>query len=353
MRRPRHVLVTGATGFVGGAVVARLLETGTALVDALVQAPDDAAAAERMAHVLRARKLGPHDAGDRLRVAAGDLTDGALDRLSARHTADIDTVVHCAAGTSSAHGTRALTRTNVDGTAAVLRLVSRIPGCRLHHLSTTVATRGSVRTEADPAVPGEPVDAYARTKLAAELLVEAARSDGLDTVVHRLGAVAGDSRTGVSNPDDHRWMIIRASIAVGAAPLLAGGFRWLPVDEAAASLVALTCLDDPQPRYHLVGTPWRSWIEVFSWIRRSGRMLEVCEPGPWLDDVAALPTRLGRAAALELPVTTPAGPAIEPESSLDDTRTRAALDKSGVPRRPFDAALLGRFLQHHSANGED
>ena len=68
------VFLTGATGFLGMEVMARLLEKGDREVIALVRAADDVAAQERLDDVLAKLWRDPSPYRDRARAVAGDVT---------------------------------------------------------------------------------------------------------------------------------------------------------------------------------------------------------------------------------------------------------------------------------------
>jgi thioester reductase-like protein len=85
------VLLTGATGFVGGEVLNRFLQQQGRRVYALVRAKDDDAAAQRL----------PSHA--RLTAVAGDIEAprlGLRGETAARIEEDVTRVVHCAASVS-------------------------------------------------------------------------------------------------------------------------------------------------------------------------------------------------------------------------------------------------------------
>ena len=85
MRPP--VFLTGATGFLGMEVLARLLEQGDREVITLVRASDDVAARERIDGVLTQLWRDPTPYRDRVRAVAGDVTSDGLGISSARHNA--------------------------------------------------------------------------------------------------------------------------------------------------------------------------------------------------------------------------------------------------------------------------
>ena len=163
------MLLTGASGFVGGAVMRQLLRAGYE-VRALVRQP---------------REFHPPEG---VEPCPGDVTD--LDSVVAAARA-CESVIHCAAdyrlslrpGEASA-----MIAVNVGGTAHVLEAARRVGARRLVHCSTvgTLAFErsGRVCTEDDSArspaiLPGP----YKRSKWAAERLVWERAHDGLEVVV--------------------------------------------------------------------------------------------------------------------------------------------------------------------------
>ncbi len=173
----RRVLVTGATGAIGGPVVSALLSAG-AEVHALVRSSSK-----------------PLPAGVVSR--AGDLTDTA----SIRRALDgIDAVVHLAALLHVTDPPASLIseyrRINDEATAALVCASLDVGVTRFVHAST-IAVYGDVRPPAggllDEDSPCRPVTPYARTKHAAEGHVLAARTASGTAlgVVLRLAAVYG------------------------------------------------------------------------------------------------------------------------------------------------------------------
>ena len=155
----RQVLVTGATGLVGGHVVAQLLEQGRT-VRLLVRAP------ERLAPELRGR----------VGIVQGDLAHGPL---PAPAFAGVDTVLHLAACA------RAWSRDAAEFEAVNVRAVDRLLAAgaaagvrRVVHVST-VLTLPMLR----PAVGTRAATPYETTKLEGERLVDAWAAAGHDAVV--------------------------------------------------------------------------------------------------------------------------------------------------------------------------
>src|SRR4051812_6464730 len=113
------VFLTGATGFLGMEVLARLLEAGDREVIVLVRARDDAAAAERMDGVLGQLWRDPSRHRDRVRAVAGDVTSPGLGISTAERTGlaeEIGAILHCAASISFDMPLDEARAINVEGT---------------------------------------------------------------------------------------------------------------------------------------------------------------------------------------------------------------------------------------------
>ncbi|KTR24488.1 NAD-dependent epimerase/dehydratase family protein [Curtobacterium citreum] len=188
-----RVLVTGASGFVGGHVVRTLREHGYRVT-----------AAGRRAAAL----------------PEGDVFVGDLDDLG-RAEVPADVVVHCAALSSPWGRWAEFEHTNVTGTAQVLRYARRVGARRIVHVSSPgiyAAPRDRLAIREDQVDPSRPMNHYIRSKLHAEALLRAAVGgrDGPEIVVLRPRGVIGAGDTGLVP------RLLRVHERVGV-PLLRGG----------------------------------------------------------------------------------------------------------------------------------
>ena len=169
----RTALITGATGFVGGHLAARLTEGGWS-VRALVRRTSDTA---------------------RLRELGAELAEGGLDDADAIAAAasGADTVYHLAAATT-APDEAAFRRVNAEGTRNVAQGILRAAERprRLVYLSSYAACgpakSGRPRRMEDPPAP---LTAYGRTKLEGEAAAREAEAAGVELVTVRAPAVYG------------------------------------------------------------------------------------------------------------------------------------------------------------------
>lgn len=173
------IVVTGATGFLGGALVRRLRAEGRSVI---------ATGRDRSRGHALSRETGAHfePADLAMPLDVDRVIRGAL------------AVVHSAALSSPWGDPRAFDRANVRATENVVHACERFHVARLVHVSTPAVyfdfrAREGIR-ESDP-LPSTTVNDYARTKLEAERVVTCARARGLATVIVRPRALYGPGDT--------------------------------------------------------------------------------------------------------------------------------------------------------------
>ncbi|GAA3960954.1 hypothetical protein GCM10023085_49310 [Actinomadura viridis] len=262
---PAHVLLTGATGFLGAHLLRELLDRSAATVTCLVRAGGEVQARERI--LARLRDAGRWDGshGERVRCLAGDLSapDLGLDAVAYRRlAAEVGAIYHCGAEVSALKTYDQLEPVNVGGVRGLLRLASRGDGVRFHFVSTVsvapLAADGTGWAERWPDGGREIADSpdvvrasngYVQTKWVAERLVAEARARGLAASIYRPARVTGDSRGGPAGQgasgvrdgaDDALAHFVRGCVEAGVAPAEDMTDLWTPVDQAAAMIVALS-----------------------------------------------------------------------------------------------------------------
>ena len=168
------ILVTGATGFLGGAVARRLVADGRTVVGTGRDA-EAGASLER----------------DGVRFVGLDLSDAHAVRVAVD---GCEAVVHSAALAAPWGPAANFWASNVVGTEHVVQACLEACVRRLVHVSTPSVCFGAesrVNVAETAPLPGLPLTAYAASKRIAEALVAAAVADGLDAVVLRPRAIYG------------------------------------------------------------------------------------------------------------------------------------------------------------------
>ena len=202
----RTVLLTGASGVVGRALLPRL---GDPDVVCLVH---------------RSPVSGPN-----VTIALGDVSQpmlGLAEQSYAELAARVDAVIHCAAVTDFGRADGSLEATNIAGTEHVAAFAAAAEAV-LYHVSTAF-----VHTTVD-GDRGRTAIGYASSKSAAE---EVVRSSGMPHVILRPSVVIGDSVTGEIAAFQGLHQVV-AGMFAGTVPLIPFDPGW-PIDFVPADVVA-------------------------------------------------------------------------------------------------------------------
>ena len=200
-----RIVITGASGNVGTALLRRLRGAGHELVGVCRRPPQGAA---------------PYDAATWHGI---DLADEAADRELTGVVTGADAVVHLAWGFQPSHDVRYLERVGVGGTGAVVRAAQRAGVPHLVHMSSLGAySPGPDRDRVDESWPTEgiPTLAYSRHKVAAERILDAHERD------HPDGPAVARLRPGLIVQRDSGSALLRYGLP---AYLPAGILRRLPL----------------------------------------------------------------------------------------------------------------------------
>lgn len=251
----RTVLVTGASGFVGGHLAVRLATEEGARVRVLVRKTS------RTEHL--------QDLG--IEFCLGSITD--LDSL--RPACDgVDVVFHCAALAREWGDVEEMHRTNAVGTGNVLQAAVDAGVPRVVHTSSIAVYGLEPADGTDETVPfnrasGNP---YADSKIAAEDLVQHyCREEGLNVTVLRPADIYGPrSTTGTLGP--------MVAIKLGWMELIDGGegvSNHLYVDNLVDAYILAAENDHVAGQAYIIsdgiGTPWRDFF---------GRYAQMVGKGP-------------------------------------------------------------------------
>ena len=191
-----RVMLTGASGFLGGHVLGRLLDEAVE-VAAVVRSPS-------VAEQLRARGVV---------VSIGSIEDVGVLREALQ--VPTDCIFHIAADTSTWRGNNERqTRTNVEGTLNVLAAATATGVRRIVHTSSVSAfgQQTSILSESSPRLGKQSWINYERTKaIAEELVLEADARGAIEAVVLNPAHILGPG-------DRHNWASLFLLIDQGKLP---------------------------------------------------------------------------------------------------------------------------------------
>ena len=344
LRQARRILVTGATGFLGGAIVSELLGSTTASLVCLTRS---------------GRAPAKHA---RVDVIDGDLTHPDLGLSQARLeelATGVDAIVHCGAAVNWVFPYEALRSANVLGTLELLRFAGK-GGIPFHFISSLSVCYS---VDGDPVVDEffDPIPrlrgvhlGYAQTKVVAEALVREAGARGLPVRIHRPALISGHSVTGAFNRDDLIATLVRGCVAMGTAPDLDWTLDAVPVDVAARAIVALS--KERGPVFHIVHSRPRHWRECVLWMRMKGYDVRLVSYPAWLRQLEREtkadprhPLRPLRTFFTQRPsgargLTLPELYEDRGRTSASAAATQALLDASGVACPGLEASLLDTYF---------
>ncbi len=261
------ILVTGATGFVGTALVMELIRRGEEI---RVLARDEKKARDRF--------------GRAVKIIQGEITD----REKAQEAVEDATLIYHLAGLPYQPGvsTEIYQQTHVEGTRILLDACQNQKLLRFIYCSTAavLGTTGSTPVAED--VPYAPTNAYERSKLEGEVLaLQAHRTRNIPVSVVRPGLVYG--------PGDLRLLNFFTTIKKGTfLPLVAGGKALLQpvyIDDLISAL--LLCAEPAEAighSYNIAGASTITFRAFATLIAQSlHRSLVAGSVPPWLANLVA------------------------------------------------------------------
>ena len=349
------VLLTGATGFLGAALLEALLEADEAPVCCLLRCRDEQDGRKRLQRVLRERGLAAMPDPSRLIVIPGDLERPRLGLEETDFAAlarRIGRIIHCGARVQYAYPYQSLAAANVDGTIEALRLAC-LGGADVRFLfvstSAVIAPAGAperpVTDETSLLHDGALAGGYPQTKWVAERLCRLAADRGLSVTVIRPGTLWGDSRTGYCNRDDFPSRLAEACREIGCVPDVDARVSILPVDLAARAALALFHRDNaPGATWNLLNPEMADFADI---VASAGRAvsLAVVPYETWrarlAEACAAAPDN--RLTAL-LPLMPPARDQLPRPAIWDLNRLKTALSQAGIALSAPDAGYVARCL---------
>jgi thioester reductase-like protein len=275
-----HVLLTGATGFLGPFLLRSLLDQTNAVYTVLMRAADPSAARERLTTALETAglyDLRTAEAFDaRVRVLCGDLTSprlGLSDHVWSQLTETIDTIVHNAAWVDYLLDYHALRPSNVEGTRELLRFACVSRRKQFHFVSSTTifgftGKRNLLERDSNPEMSGLDFG-YAQTKWVSEQLVLRAREQGIDARVYRPAFLTA-STAGFGHSTDIVVRLLSFMIKYGVAPNADIQLSFMPVDIAAHNIAAVmaSSTELQEPVFHVTVDDYYNMVDLTAQINK-------------------------------------------------------------------------------------
>ena len=252
-----HIFLSGATGFVGSLLAARLIGRPGTKVYALVRAGNEEEAARRLRAAWSFSEDLYEAVGERVIAVCGDFTRpglGLMEEDRCRLEEETTLVIHAGAETGFMKGQEELHATNVLGTQHMLAFAAGMKKLRRFvHLSTAyVAGQREGKIFEEDSIGTSFSSLYEKSKAEAEALV---RASSLPFAICRPGMIVGVSGTGWIRSFNTVYYVMKQML-LGKLRVLPIGrntpLNILPVDLVADAVVKIAFSDEADGRtFHL------------------------------------------------------------------------------------------------------
>ncbi|MCA9964461.1 MAG: amino acid adenylation domain-containing protein, partial [Anaerolineales bacterium] len=357
--QPRHVLLTGATGFLGAYLLHDLLALTDATVHCLIRAKSEEDALARLAKNMAFYQQWNQAHADRIKIVLGNLAlpqMGLTEAQFGQLAEQMDVIYHNGAMVNMVYSYGAHKEANVGGTEAILTLASQTRLKPVHFVST-LAIFNRAEANGEPFHEGQrstdlpvPMGGYAQSKWVAERLVQTAVDRGIPVAIYRPGVISGDSRTGFANSDDMVSTLAQACLSLGIVPNLDVMVNITPVDFVSQALVRLSLKPESLGKiFHLANWNPMPYQELLAWMETLGYGLERISFEAWRDRLVSLAPTLEEMAGW-----VPALPLIEEATAeqvfmplFDYGNTINGLADSSLTCPPVGSKLLSTYMLYY------
>ncbi|MGL5076799.1 MAG: thioester reductase domain-containing protein, partial [Waterburya sp.] len=363
---PKGILLTGATGFLGAFLLRELLQQTSADIYCLIRAENNNQAQEKIENKLKSYLLWDISVKKRIIPVVGDLSQPLLGLSRDRFNAiakSVDVIYHNGAWVNFTYPYSQLKAANVLGTQEVLRLAVTSKVKPVHFIST-IGVVGAADRQLETIEEDTPInhsenieDGYTQSKWVAEKIVTLGRDRGIPVSIYRPGRISGHSKTGVCNPDDHTFRMIRGCIQLGSVPQDDSMVNLTPVDYAVAAIAHLSSQATSLGKtFHIFNPQPTPWEEVVNSVISLGYPLKQIDYQQWRKQLLTAVEKSPDNALFPLISTfteseTNSNPEAEIDRQLDNQNTISGLAETSINCPPCDRKLLSTYFSYLIRNG--
>lgn len=297
----RHVLLTGATGYLGAYLLHEIISCTDSEVSVIVRGrtPDEARGrlADKLAYYFGSDWFLMH--AGRIHLVNGELSAerfGLGAEEYERLAGGIDCIVHAAANVKHYGRYDEFVQSNVTATERLVELALERTPKAFHHVSTMSVGMGSIEgrgevlfTEDDGDLGQQHHNVYVKTKFEAELRIQEARARGLQASIYRVGNIVCHSDTGhfqENIADNAFYNTIKSYLGLGAVLASEPDTDLSFVNQVSAAIVTL--FDKPalyNGTYHVYNPHLISLSELLA--AHPGIAVKPLTAGPFFDELYA------------------------------------------------------------------
>ncbi|MBI4781728.1 MAG: amino acid adenylation domain-containing protein [Oscillatoriophycideae cyanobacterium NC_groundwater_1537_Pr4_S-0.65um_50_18] len=367
---PQHILLTGATGFLGAFLLHEILEQTQADVYCLLRAKDAKDAARRLQQSLEFYSLWNPNQASRIIPLIGNLSLPHLGLSSKQFDAlagTIDVIYHNASWINFVYPYSVLRSINVQGTQEILRLASHIKVKAVHFLSSLGVYAPSAYPDGlilEEKLPDRTTGlyGYTQTKWVSENLIRVAQARGIPAAIYRPAWIEGHSQSGVCNHSDFLRSLIKGCIQLGVAPNWHMPVDIVPVDFTSRAIVHLSQQNTSLGKaFNLSNPSALSWNQLIAWLCKFGYSLQMLSYSDWITeavdrirsmpDNALYPYLTFLTEKSELQMTVPEVYFQTNHLQFDGQNVIDGLAESSIAYPTIDHQLLTTYFSHFISSG--
>lgn len=284
---PKHVFLTGGTGFIGPFLIKSLLEQTQARIHVLVRASDEKQGRQRLRAAMESMGSCPPPLMEmfeaRVMPVSGDLAQpmlGLTQEMWDSLAGEIDTIFHNGATVNYLFNYDTMRDANVLGTNEVVRMAFEGRPKEFNYVSTTFVFGWAVKSilyETDSNQNMELLDfGYSQSKWVAEQVVANARDRGLSVRIFRP-ALVSPSVSGGGNNFDIAVRLVAFMVNHGIGVDTLNQVSFVPADIVANNIVAIsTTPGTANKTYHVVRDEYSNMMDITGLITKAtGRQFEI------------------------------------------------------------------------------
>ncbi|AMO33324.1 non-ribosomal peptide synthetase [Lysinibacillus sphaericus] len=289
-QKPRCVLLTGGTGFLGAHILEQLLLLPDTLIYCLVrnqkQESLEIKVQEKMKFYFGESIL--EKMKHRVKVIEGDLSQeslGLTPNIKKELIQEIDTIIHCG-GEVRHYGDREhFIRVNVKSTQFLIDM-SKEARARFHYIST-ISISGHAPHDNEKILfyerdfdKGQQLDnVYVESKFLAEKLVRKAIKEGVSATVYRVGNLVGhtlDGRFQENIEENAFYRLIKAILLLQMAPDIRTCIDLVPIDFGSKAIVQLVCtMETEGETFHIINPVQLEWKQFIEYVIQMGHPIKI------------------------------------------------------------------------------
>ena len=361
--KQEHILLTGATGYLGSHLLNELLRQSQAVIYCLVRPSGSTGPRERLVEIM-SDYFGPSIVKameNRVVAVQGDLERDnlGLNEADARLVMErIDSIIHCGADVRHFGESEHFAKVNVESTSRLLDLAKRNRHVRFHFISTIgipedLAMNGQWKgiTAGSGYDTSYVENVYTNSKLEAEkLVVKAGEQEGVAATVYRVGNLSCHSKNGKFQKNiDHNafYRMLKAMLILKRAPRVRWEVDMTPINYAGQSIAALALQQETVGRiFHICNPNTISYEQMIGYFQSYGYEIELLdwrEYEAWLLNPAIEKNQEG----LELAMAQLEGDGAKNSMyRYGCAQTVQYLEKSGVTCAEADEQFFNKLIQY-------